>query len=432
VGASIAIIVPDDRDWEVREILRRAAAGERVERYETLRRRRDGSRVEVSLTVSPVRDDRGEVVAASVIARDVSERGVAEARRSAMVQAALDAIVTMDGDGRIVEFNPAAEQVFGYTNDEVAGRLVAETLVPPDHRAAHRRGLAHYLQTGTGLLIGQQTDIIAMRSDGSVFPAEIAITELPLEGHVAFTAYIRDVSLRREAERALAESEQHRRKILASMLQAQEDERSRIATELHDDTVQVMTAALLSMDRLAMVARRHGVENIESAVMHTRATLEEATERARRLMFELRPAILHEQGLRAAIGVLAEQTAREAGATARLLCRPVRYDHTVEELVYRTAQEALANVRKHANATAIVVSIWEDAAGMLVGEIHDDGQGFDQDEVRSRPNAALHLGVESLVERVRVAGGDATITTGVGEGTRVRFSIPLATDRATR
>lgn len=113
---------------------------------------------------------------------------------------------------------------------------------------------------------------------------------------------------------ALHQSERRQREILAGILQAEEAERSRIATSLHDDTVQVMTASLIALDRLALVARESGEQRIESAVMFARATLEEATDRTRRLMFELRPAILHERGLRAAIAILTEQMARETGA----------------------------------------------------------------------------------------------------------------------
>jgi signal transduction histidine kinase len=229
------------------------------------------------------------------------------------------------------------------------------------------------------------------------------------------------------AERALADSERRRREILITMLQAEENERSRIATELHDDTVQVMTAALLSMDRVALVARKAGDMKLESAVMHTRATLEEATDRTRRLMFELRPAILHENGLRAALRVLADQTARATNATARVRCEPARYDPSIEELVYRTIQEALANIRKHAAAERISVTVAEDA-GALRGVIRDDGRGFDVAAARIRPDAAFHLGIAALVERVHAAGGTRASRRGWGRargcGSRFRWAAP--------
>jgi PAS domain S-box-containing protein len=363
-----------------------------------------------------------------VIARDVTEQRAAEARRSATVRAALDAIVTMDSSGRIVEFNPAAERMFGYTNVEAVGRLVADTLVPPDQRNAHLNGLGRYLATGEGPLLGRQVEITAMRSDATTFPAEIAITVLPLEGQVAFTAHIRDISRRREAEHALIASETYRREILADLLRAQEDERSRIATELHDDTVQVMTATMLSLDRLVRISRKGDHARIESAVAHARAVLEEATDRTRRLMFELRPAILHERGLAEALGMLADQTARETGAATHVDVHAGRYDPASEGLVYRTVQEALSNVRKHARPNTITIRL-VDAADTLTGEVRDDGRGFDLDAVRRRREAALHLGLDSMTERVRAAGGDLNITTAPDKGTSIVFSLPLARER---
>ena len=109
----------------------------------------------------------------------------------------------------------------------------------------------------------------------------------------------------------------------------------------------------------------------------TRATLEEATARARRLMFELRPAILHEHGLVAAVSVLADQTRRETGAQTTVFGEPpAATAHDVEELAYRSIQEALVNVRKHSEATAISITLEEDGRSLLC-EVADDGRGFD-------------------------------------------------------
>jgi len=268
--------------------------------------------------------------------------------------------------------------------------------------------------------------VVGMESTGvdgrtyllTMFPVRNAVDEVEQVGCLFL-----DVSDRVFAERALAVSEQRRREILATMLQAEEVERSRIATELHDDTVQVMTASLMALDRAALVATKAGIERLASALGLARATLEEATDRTRRLMFELRPAVLHDHGIVAAMRLLAGQIAQEVGATSEVTGPGGRYDLAVEELVYRSAQEALANVRKHARASAIRVQIVE-RDGVLESEVADDGCGFDLDEVRSRPGAALHLGLDSMVERVRAAGGDVTIDSEPGAGTRVRFVVP--------
>ncbi len=132
--------------------------------------------------------------------REEAALRLSEAHMSAIVAAALDCIVTMDAGGRIVEFNPAAERIFGYTRDAVVGRPVADLLVPPELREAHRQGLARYLRTGQGRMLDRRTELRAMRADGSTFPVELTVTRLPGEGEPMFNGYLRDISERHRAE----------------------------------------------------------------------------------------------------------------------------------------------------------------------------------------------------------------------------------------
>ncbi len=327
-------------------------------------------------------------------------------------------VAIYDRDLRIVRVNARVEETGRITQAHV-GTLLSEAV--PDVNPIMVGAIRHVFATG-------ESFVNLEVSGGGRGERSFLITLFPIgarEGAVDWVGSIySDVSDRVAAERALAESERRRREILASLLAAEGDERSRIATELHDDTVQVMTAAMLSMDRLRAITRKGDLGRIESAVVHARAVLEEATERTRRLMFELRPAILHEHGLGAALALLTEQTARETGATSAVEADSRRYDPVVEELVYRTAQEALSNVRKHAAPQAVVVRV-VDADGAIAVEIRDDGRGFDADAVRRRPDASLHLGLESMVERVRAAGGDVEIRSAPDAGTTVAFSVPL-------
>ncbi|MCI0461774.1 MAG: PAS domain S-box protein [Gemmataceae bacterium] len=123
-----------------------------------------------------------------------------EALKTAILEAAMDAIIAMDHEGRVVEFNPAAERLFGYARSEVLGREVAELIVPERLRDAHRQGLAHHLQNGAGLVFGKRLEMPAQRADGSEFPIELAITRIAIEGVPIFTAYLRDVTERKRAE----------------------------------------------------------------------------------------------------------------------------------------------------------------------------------------------------------------------------------------
>ncbi len=124
----------------------------------------------------------------------------AEARRSAMLQSALDCIISMDHRGAIIDFNPAAERTFGYALSDAAGKKLADLIVPPSLREAHRRGLERYLETGEGPVLGKRIEISAMRADGSIFPVELAITRVFLEGPPIFTAYLRDLTERKRHE----------------------------------------------------------------------------------------------------------------------------------------------------------------------------------------------------------------------------------------
>ena len=333
----------------------------------------------------------------------------------AVLDAAPLGMVLYDRDLRIVRMNRAVEQVGVIAPRHVGMRLQEAFPDVADHVVQE---LQSVFAAGEPI-VGMETKGFGGRSYLlTIFPVRGVTDVVELVG----TMFL-DVTTRVSAERALAESEQRRREILTSMLQAEEVERSRIATELHDDTVQVMAAALLSLDRVSLVAARAGSERLASAVALARATLEEATERTRRLMFELRPAVLHDHGLLEAMRVLAGQIAREVGAHAEITGTGARFDIGVEELVYRSAQEALANVRKHAEPRTIRVTIAE-RDGMIESEIRDDGCGFDVGDVRSRPSAALHLGLDTMIERVRAAGGEIAIDSAPGAGTTVRFTVP--------
>ena len=121
-----------------------------------------------------------------------------EMRKGAIMDSALDCIITMDHEGRIVEFNPAAERVFGYRRDEVVGLELCQVLIPPSLRALHRQGLERHLEKGSRTLLGRRVETTAMRSDGSEFPVELAITRVEIEGNPLFTATLRDITQTRQ------------------------------------------------------------------------------------------------------------------------------------------------------------------------------------------------------------------------------------------
>jgi PAS domain S-box-containing protein len=328
--------------------------------------------------------------------------------------------VGVDEAGRIMLVNQQVERVFGYARDELLGERV-ERLVPERFHRAHVVHRGRYFADPGTRSMGADLELFGVRKDGTEFPAEISLSSIEAGHGTMAIAAIRDVTERLVAQ-SVANEEGHRREIVAAMLRAEEAERGRIATSLHDDTIQVMTASLIAIDR---VLKNSGVEKgVRDALKRARETIDQATERTRRLTFELRPAVLHEQGMAPAITTMAAQAADELGAEVTVNVPRQRFDWSVEELVYRTVREAIANVRKHSGASHVLVTVAQ-RRDSLTCMVADDGRGFELDEAAKRPDRILHIGLDTMVERVRMAGGELDIDSAPGGGTRISFDVPL-------
>ncbi len=131
-----------------------------------------------------------------------------EAERANILASAMDAIIVMDERGIIREFNPAAERMFGWTGESVIGQLLAEVIVPPALRQRHGHGLSHRQKTGEGPIVGQRTELTALRADGTLFPVELSVVQSHVKGLPVFIGFMRDISVRQAAEEALRESEE--------------------------------------------------------------------------------------------------------------------------------------------------------------------------------------------------------------------------------
>ncbi|MDO8544840.1 MAG: PAS domain S-box protein [Opitutaceae bacterium] len=165
--------------------------------------------------IRALRDDDGRLRGFTQVTRDVTERRrhqealrKSEARKAAVLETALDAIVSIDQNGKIIEWNPAAERIFGYSRELALGRDMAELLIPKSSEEMHRKGMARYLQTGRGRVLGHRTEMMALRANGAEFPVEISITKIPGDGPTIFTCFIRDITDRRRTEEALRKSEE--------------------------------------------------------------------------------------------------------------------------------------------------------------------------------------------------------------------------------
>ena len=209
VGKSILMLLPPDHHDELLHILKKLERGERITQCETVRVRKDGTPLEVALTISPLLDEKGRVVGASTIARDITARKRSEAalrerkaRHRAILEASLDAIITIDERGTIKSTNPATERMFGYSAAEMVGCNVNMLMTAPHHER-HDAYLANYLRTGQRKIIGIGREVTARRKDGSVFPMDLSVSEIVLNGQRMFLGLVHDVTERKRAEDAL-------------------------------------------------------------------------------------------------------------------------------------------------------------------------------------------------------------------------------------
>src|SRR5919106_4987992 len=204
---------PEDLPRIVELFTRSIASGDPFE-FEVRARRFDGVYRWFQSRGFPLRDPNGQIVRWYNLLIDIDERKraeeelrLSEARKAAILDSALECIVTIDQEGCITEFNPAAERTFGYRRDEVLGRQLADVIIPPALRGRHRQGFARYLATGEARVLGQRIEMTAVRADGSEFPAELAITRIRLDGPPSFTGFLRDITERKQSEEELRRSE---------------------------------------------------------------------------------------------------------------------------------------------------------------------------------------------------------------------------------
>lgn len=209
VGQTISLLVPADQPDETLQILERIRRGERVEHFETRRRRKDGTIIDVSLSVSPVWDQAGRLLGASKVARDITATKQArnallegEAHLRSILDTVPDAMVVIDEQGRIQSFSAAAERLFGYTAAEVAGKNVS-ILMPSPYREQHDSYLGRYLTTGEKRIMGSSRVVMGQRKNGATFSMELYIGEACGQQQRWFTGFVRDLTERQEAQQRL-------------------------------------------------------------------------------------------------------------------------------------------------------------------------------------------------------------------------------------
>jgi PAS domain S-box-containing protein len=361
----------------------------------------------------------------TVILRDITRRMEnasalerSEARLRGILDSAMDAIITVDERQHVVIFNTAAEQVFRCPRDEALGAPL-DWFIPERFRGGHRELVRRFGDSAeTSRRMGHARVVMGLRRNGEEFPIEASISHVTEGGQHFYTVILRDVTERVSAQEALIKSQQDIQALALAASTAREQEKSRIARELHDELGQALTALKIDVGWL----REHGSPSPQAAekLAAMQRLLDSTVAAARRISADLRPLMLDDLGLVAASEWLVQNFTQRTGIPCELVMGEGDFDLADPQAttIFRTLQETLTNAAKHSHATQVEATL-EREGGHVVLTVSDNGVGFQPGA--AKPGSFGHLG---LRERAYHLGGTMTIESAPGKGMRLELRIP--------
>ena len=432
LGQKIELLVPerfrgahhqDRHNYAHNPRIRRMGAG-----LELYGRRKDGSEFPVEISLSPISVEDGSLVLSAI--RDVSDRkrteeelrrahreldqrtaqqiGDYRGRLASIVDSSEDAIISKTLDGTITSWNSGAQRLYGYTAEEMIGRSIHE-IVPEENREELRTILGR-LAKGERV---EHLETIRVRRDGSHLEVELTVSPLKDENGrvVGASAIGRDITRRKELERSLHQ-------FSARILRAQDEERRRIAREIHDTTVQKL--ALLSMNLAQLKPHANSGETL---VENSQELAKECVQELRTLSYVLHPPMLDELGLGSALKIYVEGIAQRSGVVidTEVDASVPRLQPEAEMALFRVAQESLSNVLRHSGSKSARITLTNNHG--LEMTITDEGKGFTK-HVQAEAPARVGVGIAGMNERINQLGGVLTIDS-TPSGTTVRARVPV-------
>jgi PAS domain S-box-containing protein len=461
VGMNVRELLPITRADEVAQVIARLVAGEHVAPFETQRITADGRVVDIQCTMTMLKGRGGEPDSIVVTDRDISERKRneealrgSEAKTRAIVEAAVDGIITIESDGRIESLNKAAERLFGYPSDELIGRNVS-MLMPEPYSSEHDGYVRRYQRTGVKKIIGTGREVVGLRKDGTTFPMDLAISEMVVGERRMFTGIVRDISERKRIETALKHQadtvEQNNRTLQLANTRAEEASAAKGAflANMSHEIRTPMTAILgfaeqledpdLSRDEAlsaAATVRRHGefllallndvldLSKIEAGRMQVDLVPCQPVQIVGELVALMRPRAV-ERGLELLVDhdgsfpmSVATDPTRWRQVLLNLLGNAIKFTPTGRiEVRLRGAH--------HDGQPQAVVEVADTGIGISAEQMSRLFQPFVQaDSSTTRRFGGTGLGLSISRRLATMLGGRLTATSEFGKGTCFRFSIP--------
>ncbi len=381
--------------------------------------RANGEQFPLDASISQINTADGKLF--TVILRDVTEKMRIEqdkarlvAQLSALVESAMDAIISVNDEQHIVLYNLAAETLFGWSRQQAIGQPL-DILIPERLRSRHRAHIQRFAATHvTSRRAGDATVLYGLRANGEEFPMEASISQVEAtDNGKLFTVILRDIT-----DRIRSQEEVRRFSLRAHA--AIESEKTRVARELHDELAQSLTA--LKMDAIWM--RDNLPQNgqpLADKINGMLGILDNTVVATRRIAADLRPLLLDDLGLVSATQWLAQNFSQRTGVDCELLANEeLELAEPYATAVFRIVQESLANVAKHAKASQVQIRIERTTNSVRI-TVSDNGQGFAPDAPRKHAS----LGLMGLRERAELLRGRVEITSQLGGGTLVSVNIPV-------
>jgi PAS domain S-box-containing protein len=453
IGSSILRIIPLERQAEEAAILSKLRRGERVEHYETVRRKKDGRLCDISLTVSPLLDEDGNIIGASKIARDITEQKRAqralhesEERWKVTLESIGDAVVATDAAAVVTFANAAAVQLLGRPSTEIIGRPLAEvfTIVNEETRQTVDNPVDRVIREG--LVVGLANHTVLLRPDGSEAPIDDSAAPIRdrEEQLIGVVLVFRDITEKKQSELQLQRwsvelearvrertrelvSSQDRLRALASQLNLTEQrERRRLAANLHDSLAQLLALARMKLGHAAQRVNED-VAKASSSLTETDDLLQQCLQYTRTLMAQLSPSVLHDLGLVPALHWLAEKMGQQGlKVDVQVLTEEQpHFSETQADLLFQAVRELLTNVVRHSGIPKAVVSVDRQDSNTWLITVKDGGVGFDISTVHHTVSGE-HFGLFSIQERMEAMSGWCRIDSTPGRGTKVELGLHVS------
>jgi two-component system sensor histidine kinase UhpB len=342
-----------------------------------------------------------------------------------LMQSVTEAMLIADAAGRIVLVNPSLQRLFGYSGAELIGRPL-EMLIPERFRRGHIGLRAGYFAQPRARSMGAGMELFGLRRSGEEFPVEVSLSPLKTDAGAALAvATIYDTTQRKLAEAALLQSRAELRQLSAHQETLKEEERKRIAQEIHDELGGLLTGIKAYVSVSVERAIRAGMEPDPLLVEAVELTAT-AIETVRKVITDLRPSVLDQLGVWAAIEWYLGQIAERSGLHCEVAIDPavlgVAIDHERSTMLFRIVQETLTNVVRHAHASHATVAARREG-DILIVSVTDNGKGIAQERLLNRES----LGILGMYERTRHFGGELRITGTPDAGTCLVLKLPMET-----